>query len=121
MVQRKNFGRRLDQSSRALARPRADIAVEKPRDSEPALPAADPSFPELSSLDDELRDWQSTRRKTFKLPWRQIALMSSLCFGVASFVLPEALNDALQWPLGALIAVSAYLGWRKRKDAPAPE
>ena len=83
MVQRKNFGRRVDQSSRALAQPQADTAVEKPVDGEPALAAADLPFSELSSVDDELRDWELTRRKTFKLPWRQIALMASLCFGVA--------------------------------------
>ena len=48
------------------------------------------------------------------MPWRQIALMASLCFGIASFVLPDSLNDQLDWVLYGLMALSAYAGLSKR-------
>ena len=42
--------------------------------------------------------------------------MAGLCFGIASFVLPATVNDAVQWPLYALTAISLYVGLRKRKN-----
>lgn len=50
------------------------------------------------------------------MPWRQLSLMAGLCFGIASFVLPDSINDAVQWPLYALTAASFYTGLRKRKS-----
>ncbi len=48
-----------------------------------------------------------------------ISLMAGLCFGIASFVLPRSVNEALQWPLYALTAISLYAGLRRRKTKPA--
>lgn len=48
------------------------------------------------------------------MPWRQLALMASLCFGIASFVLPESISDELDWLLYSLMAISAYVGFSKR-------
>jgi len=63
--------------------------------------------------DDELEKWKRTRK--WQVPWRQISLTASLCFGVASLVLPGSVNTALQWPLYALAAASFYFGMRKRQ------
>jgi hypothetical protein len=43
-----------------------------------------------------------------------VALMASLCFGIASFVLPDTVNDDLDWLLYGLMAISAYVGFSKR-------
>jgi hypothetical protein len=41
-------------------------------------------------------------------------LMATLCFGVASLVLPDSVNDNVDWLLYALAAASFYAAIRKR-------
>jgi hypothetical protein len=65
--------------------------------------------------DDELRQWKQARRQNFEIPWRPLSLMATLCFGIASFVLPDSVNDNVQWLLYALAAASLYAGFRKRR------
>jgi hypothetical protein len=69
---------------------------------------------EIPSLDDELRQWKLARKRNFEIPWRPLSLMATLCFGIASFVLPDSVNDNVQWLLYALAAASLYAGFRKR-------
>jgi hypothetical protein len=69
------------------------------------------------SLDDELREWKQARGRGHGIAWRQLSLMAGLCFGIASFVLPGWVNNAVQWPLYGLAAMSFYVGLRKRKSA----
>jgi hypothetical protein len=67
-----------------------------------------------SSYDDELQEWAKARKQEFKIPWRQVSLMASLCFGIASFVLPHSVNQDVQWLLYALAAASLFGGVIKR-------
>jgi hypothetical protein len=67
------------------------------------------------TLDSELQDWKVARAGNFKFPWRQLSLMASLCFGIASFVLPDSVNDGLQWLLYGLVAAGLYAGLAKRR------
>jgi hypothetical protein len=53
------------------------------------------------------------------MPWRQLSLVASLCFGIASFALPDSVNDNVQWLLYALMAASAYAGFSKRRKKSA--
>lgn len=76
--------------------------------------SATPSEPVLS-VEDEIEAWKASRGSVAAFPWRQLSLMAGLCFGIASFVLPNTVNDAVQWPLYALTAVSFYVGLHKRK------
>jgi hypothetical protein len=69
-------------------------------------------FP-LRNEDNE--DWQAERKQGFKLPWRQLFFTASLCFGLASLVLPEEVNDNVQWLLYALMAASLYAGFSRRR------
>jgi hypothetical protein len=68
--------------------------------------------PESASVDRELQEWKQAR--AFKIPWRQLSLMASLCFGIASFVLPEPVNTPVQWLLYGLAAASLYGFFAKR-------
>jgi hypothetical protein len=68
---------------------------------------------EWASHDPELEDWKRGRR--WQPPWRQISLMASLCFGIASLVLPDTVNDAVNWLFYALAAAGLYGGLRKRR------
>ena len=70
---------------------------------------------EFPSLDDELQQWKLARRRNFEIPWRPLSLMATLCFGIASFVLPDSVNDNVQWLLYALAAASLYASFRKRR------
>ena len=65
--------------------------------------------------DDELRQWKLERKQNFEIPWRPLSLMATLCFGIASFALPDSVNDNVQWLLYALAAASLYAGFRKRR------
>lgn len=74
-----------------------------------------PEKPEFSSLDDELREWKLARKSNFEIPWRPLSILASLFFGLASFALPDSVNDLVQWPLYALAAASLYAGFRRRR------
>jgi hypothetical protein len=78
-----------------------------------SVPRAEPSAP---SVDNEVREWKKSRGFTF--PLKPIALMASLSFGVASFVLPADVTAWAEWPLYALSAASLYVGFRRRKTSP---
>lgn len=121
MVQPRPFGRRVNpqhrvsrpvQSAEARGRPKdeagvADIAVR------PVSPVLQDT--NASTFDDDVEEpWQS-RKHGFEIPWRPLALMASLCFGIASFVLPDTVNDAVQWLLYGLMAASLYAGFSKRR------
>ena len=100
-----------DQCGFGRRKPGAPLPVMK-KISRPAAPAA--ALPAASlSVDDEIRRWKKARR--YSLPWKPLALMGSLCFGVASFVLPNSINDQLQYPLYALSAASLYAGFRRKR------
>jgi hypothetical protein len=109
MVHRQPFGRRSGMASRPATRPAPVAATALPDPAE--VPASfDAGW---TDQDDELEKWKRTRK--WQVPWRQISLTASLCFGVASLVLPGSVNTALQWPLYALAAASFYFGMRKRQ------
>ena len=119
MINQRAFGRRT------IPQPQPLRAGPKPHLSAPeAKPAvADMAADHTALLQREIlfpqagEDWRGkdqTIKPKFKVPWRQVALMASLCFGIASFVLPDTINDDLDWLLYGLMAISAYVGLSKR-------
>jgi len=68
----------------------------------------------VSHVDHELREWKQARKQHSRIPWRQLALMASLCFGIASLVLPDSVNENLDWVLYGLMAASLYAGLSRR-------
>ena len=65
-------------------------------------------------IDAEFQEWKKARKRHSGLPWRQLSLMASVCFGVASLVLPDSVSDTLDWVLYGLMAASAYAGLSRR-------
>jgi hypothetical protein len=72
-----------------------------------------------ASPDDDLREWKLARKQNFAIPWRPLSLLATLFFGIASFALPDSVNDIVQWPLYALGAASLYVGFRRRREQAA--
>ena len=70
-------------------------------------------------IDDEFHEWKKARKRHSGLPWRQLALMASVCFGIASLVLPDSVSDTLDWVLYGLMAASAYAGLSRRWNTPS--
>ncbi len=123
MARSGSFGRRVSsEPQRRYARVEAPVVPQSVEhdflaihDERPStyVPATD-----APSLDDELREWKQSRKHGFRIPWRQVSLMASLCFGIASFVLPDSVNENVQWLLYALTAASLIAGFsRRRRDA----
>jgi hypothetical protein len=119
MANQRAFGRRINLKPKApVARAEAK-AVTPVRDAlletsvEPSCPLSTKT--DFPPLDEDKQDWQAERKQGFKLPWRQLSFMASLCFGLASLVLPEWANDNVQWLLYALMAASLYAGFSKRR------
>ena len=119
MTAQKSFGRRtIFQSPPLRARPELDspapvaksVIADVPSD-QASLLRKEILFPQA---DGEWREQEQPIKPKFKVPWRQVALMASLCFGIASFVLPDSINDNLDWLLYGLMAISAYVGFSKR-------
>jgi hypothetical protein len=120
MATQRTFGHRTGpqpQAPQVKPRPPANLSKNKITDIEPATASLNPLPSEGPSIDDELREWKQARKKTFQIPWRQLSVMAGLCFGIASFVLPDSVSDNLQWLLYALAAASFYAGFRRRKNA----
>jgi hypothetical protein len=117
MTTQRTFGRRTAPRPQALPiKPPAPIERSNKPDAGHTPTAPNSLPPEERSIDDELREWKRARRRAFKIPWRQLSLMAGLCFGIASFVLPDSVNDGFQWLLYAFMAASFYAGLRKRKS-----
>ena len=107
------FGRRataLTQRARiqAAAAPEFQRKIAAFVVEEPALPAVAPED-RSPSVDAELQAWKKSR-KGFAIPWRQVSLMASLCFGIASFVLPASVNQNVDYVLYALAGMSLNVG-----------
>ena len=68
-----------------------------------------------STSDDELREWKRARYQGYQVPWRQLSLMASFCFGAAALVLPDTVSDTLDWLLYGLMAASFVAGIRRRR------
>ncbi len=118
MEAQKVFGRRTvtprapapgRESARATATsPQPAIDLPGERD----LPV--PRSAASAQFEDELHEWKQARRRAYKLPWKQLALMASICFGIAALVLPDTVNENLDWMLYGLMAASFFAGVRRR-------
>ena len=119
MTQR-TFGRRVSFEPRPPRRSEEPCATAPLGGVAPARPSIDGAsltFGEIkSSHDEELREWREARSRTYRFPWRQVLLMASLCFGVATFVLPDKVSDDLDWLLYGLMAASFIVGIRRRRS-----
>ncbi len=112
MVHRQAFGRRSGGAiNPPVMRAQTAAAATTRHPAMEPLPATDGDG--WSSHDEELEQWK--RAREWRVPWRQISLMASLCFGAASLVLPGAVNETLQWPLYGLAAISFLAGVRRRR------
>lgn len=134
MANAQAFGRRASSSPQPRARTApaftpepapqvAPVVAAGPAAEHPAVmpaPMAGFDAPALS-VEDELREWKAQR--SMKIPWRQLSFIASLCFGIASFELPDSVNDEVNWLLYGLMAISFYIGvsgwFGKRVDAAA--
>ena len=119
MINQRPFGRRSNPQPQTLR-------VRQKFDS--SVPATNPTVLDVSAdqsvllhketifphPDKQPWEWERPETSRYKLPWRQLSLMASLCFGIASFVLPDSINDELDWLLYGLMAMSMYVGLSKR-------
>ena len=118
MVRQGSFGRK---ATRQLRRTReiAQVVPQNPRAEPPEIfveqPSPLPGEPVFPSLEQELREWKKSRR--FEIPWRQLSIMASLCFGIGSLVLPDSVNDSVHYVLYVLAGLSLYAGFKKRRRA----
>lgn len=128
MANRQAFGRRANPQTQVAfvrAEPVAPSVAALFDDvfAESSVPSAAEQTP--SHVDPELHAWKRARRSKFQMPWPQLSLMASLCFGIASFVLPDSVNENVDWLLWGLTVMCA-VGWftnrrkKKLKDSAAP-
>ena len=116
MANRPSFGRRVGtQRAADSAPPAATRPAALSRQQGDCADGPSPYAADFTQHDEELEHWKQARKQGRRFPWRQLSLMASLCFGVASFVLPASVNSNVQWLLYALMAASLYAGFRKRR------
>jgi hypothetical protein len=72
--------------------------------------------PEFMLADGDLPEWKRARKPNFGMLWRRLSLMATLCFGIASFALPDLVNDAVDWLLYATTAASFYAWISSRRQ-----
>jgi hypothetical protein len=116
-VSRRSFGRRPGPQTQRSYAPvdtpfqRKIALFDEAAITPPLIPVA--TEDQSPSVDEELRLWKKSRKR-FTIPWRQVSLMASLCFGVASIVLPASVNHNVDYLLYALMGMSLYVGISKR-------
>jgi hypothetical protein len=123
MAPRQAFGRRASPQAFQAPPRRAPVAAPQPLAAEAVASTVAPD--DQPSLDAELNAWKQERGSKFKMPWSQLSLMASLCFGIASFVLPDSVNENVDWLLWGLSGMAAWVWWsnrqkKKTKDPAAP-
>jgi hypothetical protein len=115
-MKQQSFGRRMPQSvfSRTTRPPliRAESHLECRAQAKRLELGA--SAAKTQPLKDELLEWKRVRRHNYRLPWRQISLMASASFGIGYFVLPESVNQTVQWLLLALAILSFVSSFSRR-------
>lgn len=114
MVKAQIFGRRSPTRTQPMASRASEPAIPQATTA-PATPVPGDAY--APGVDDELREWKQSRRKNFQIPWRPVWLVASPCFGLASLVLPDSVNDDVQWLLYALMAASFYAGITRSRRA----
>ena len=118
-MDRRSFGRRgASQPLRTQVPAKSAAQVQQPA---PAVFGADLDLsrrPDSASLDEELHAWKQQR--SFVVPWKQLCLMATLCFGLASFVLPSGVNSAVNWLLYGLTGMSFYAWFVARRARTKP-
>ncbi len=122
MAPRQAFGRRASPQAFPAPPRRAPATAPQPLAPEAVAPTIAPD--DQPSLDAELSAWKQARGSKFKMPWSQLSLMASLCFGIASFVLPDSVNSKVDWLLWALTIMSAWVWYsnrrKKKKELTSP-
>jgi hypothetical protein len=72
-------------------------------------------------VDRELEEWKAARKlhkRSFREPWRTLAIVATVGFGVSSWLLPDSVADVAQLVTGGLGAASFFAGFRIRQPAP---
>jgi hypothetical protein len=111
----RSFGQRCDSAAAAGA---IKVVRETTGGRSPEQRVLLSETPKFTPVDDDLREWKRERKPNFrKALWRPLLLMSTLCFGIASIVLPDSVNDAADWLLYAMTGASLYSWIRSRRRA----
>ena len=113
MPNRQAFGRRIN--PQAAVQPPALRADSAPISAPAEIASPPPDTAEDKPLDAELDAWRQARGSKVRIPWSQLSLMASLCFGIASFVLPDSVNSSVDWLLWGLAIMSFYVWFSNRR------
>ncbi len=76
----------------------------------PGVPFAD------DGIDLEIAEWKAARKlkkRSFREPWRSVAIAATLMFGTASWLLPDSVADIVQLVTLGLTAAAFVAGFSK--------
>jgi hypothetical protein len=71
-------------------------------------------------VDQELAEWNALRKakkRSFREPWRSLAIASTVGFGLSSWLLPDSVADIAQFVTVGLCGASIFAGWRGAKPS----
>lgn len=119
MQRSRTFGRRasIEPQRPAPATPRWNPFQDELRTSLSALPQ--PSNDEVQDVDRELDEWRAARklmRRSFREPWRTLAIATSIGFGLSFWLLPDSVADVVQYLTAGLTLASVFAGMRRPKS-----
>ena len=121
MPSQKAFGRRAAPQREFWLQPSAATAFAPAAvvSSEPVKVSVPPQETP-GDVDQELEEWKASRKiqkRSFREPWRTLAIASTIGFGASSWLLPDSVADVAQLVTAALCAASFFAGFRM----PQPE
>jgi len=121
MPSQKSFGRRATPQRELWLQPSAATAFAPAAVvSSETVEMSAPPQETREDVDRELEEWKASRKiqkRSFREPWRTLAIASTIGFGASSWLLPDSVADVAQLVTAALCAASFFAGFRM----PQPE
>jgi hypothetical protein len=119
MQSQKTFGRRTAPQQQIWFRSSASLAPVAEAGPAPAIVPPLSEEPSVD-VDRELEEWKASRRihkRSFREPWRSLAIAATVGFGLSSWLLPDSVADVAQLVTVGLCAASFLAGFRMRQPA----
>jgi hypothetical protein len=121
----KSFGRKASMSReapevRVVERPPAEAIAPTPVPLPKTL-AELPPLPLRDDVDAEVEQWNAVRKarkRSFREPWRTAAIVSTIGFGLSSWLLPDDVSMIVDLITGGLAVGSVIAGVRTPKYRP---
>jgi hypothetical protein len=106
---------------RVVERAPVEVAPAPMRAAAPTMLEDLPPVALRDDVDAELEQWKAVRKarkRSFREPWRSAAIVSTIGFGLSSWLLPDSVSTTVDLITGGLAVGSVVVGLRRPRYTP---